>query len=126
MGIGVPGGDEADEFVVPGGAPAPEHLTVDDLSFIGHLLGNPLSALNVFETSTDEGREIDNEMTVTTNEAKRQVLASIEFLLSRYAADIDAIPGLKGFLTDFREDVRLYHWRGATQLFREAKARFKF
>lgn len=126
MGISVPGGDETDEFVVPGGAPAPEHLTGDNLAFLGHLLGNPLSALNTFETLTDEGREIDNEMTVATNGAKRQVLASIEFLLSRYAADIDAIPGLRGFLTDFRKEVKLYHWRGATQLFREAKAGFKF
>lgn len=126
MGISTPGGDEADDFIVPGGQPAPEHLTVDDLSFVGHLLGNPLSALNTFEIFTDEGREIDNEMTVATNGAKRQILASIEFLLSRYAADIDAIPGLRGFLTDFRNEVKLYHWRGATQLFREAKDRFKF
>lgn len=126
MGISTPGGDETDEFIVPGGTPAPEHLTADNLSFVGHLLGNPLSALNTFETLTDDGREIDDEITVATNGAKRQVLASIEFLLSRYAADIDAIPGLRGFLTDFRNEINLYNWRGATQLFREAKARFKF
>lgn len=118
--------DEDDEFIIPGDVPAPERLSTDNLAFLGHLLGNPLSALNTFATFADDGRMPDNDMTRATNEAKRQLLRSIEFLLSRYAADIDAIPGLRGFLTDFRNEVKLYHWRYATQLFRDAKERFKF
>lgn len=126
MGISTPGGDETDEFIVPGGQPAPEHLTADNLSFIGHLLANPFQALSTFCEFSSGGREPDAALGQEARKGRRIIIETVDYLLRRYGTDIDAIPGLRAFLMQFQQDVKDFRWSNALDDLRAAKVRFKF
>ncbi|GEM_PF-6435262 len=129
MGMGepdetVPGPNQAgDDFVAPGGFPMPEHLAPQDL---GHLLGSSLVSLAAFAEITAKGEVPDAQIAGNARTAKSEILRTVDYLLGRYGADIDAVQGLREFLVQFRLEVAQYRWEEAVQTYRRAKQDFHF
>lgn len=125
MGITVPG-DDAGEYVPPGGVQFPEHLTPDNLALLGHLFGTPLTPLHIFAQLAERGEEPDEETATNARTSKREIVRITDFLLSRYGTDIDSIDGLREFLMEFRKEIADFQWSRAVEAFRAASDRFHF
>jgi len=83
-------------------------------------------SLAAFAEITAKGEVPDAQIAGNARTAKSEILRTVDYLLGRYGADIDAVQGLREFLVQFRLEVAQYRWEEAVQTYRRAKQDFHF
>lgn len=101
-------------FLGPNGTPPPEHISMNDLGYVIHIIGNAITMISGCVTEPELQPKLQQELI----QAKQITIDRINFLLKNYEEDLKNMPEFRDFLELLLDAVQNDKFENVLKLYR--------